>query len=114
MDITNDLSQFGYRELAIAGKLLTQYAERPTESGLGDGVAVWFNKNSGCVFLCDEDYNTAMLNGDKLEKFYDCPICGHEGFKEDMQHNTGYIECQEYLVDIGVNAAPITSLTGAP
>ena len=31
-----------------------------------------------------------------------CPSCGHEGFKEDMQHNEDDEECQEYLKDIGV------------
>jgi hypothetical protein len=100
MENSQDLSKFGYRELSIAGKLLTQYAENPDIIGLGDGVVVECNFNSGNVFLVDEDYNVAMLNGDTIEPWYYCPICGHEGFLEDMEHNEDREECQEYLKEL--------------
>jgi len=97
---TNDLSDFGYVELKEAAKLLTAYCE-DTSILDGDGVKVEFNPNSGCVFLVDEDCNVAMLNGDKLELWYSCPYCGHEGFLEDMQHEPEDDECMEYMEQIG-------------
>ena len=118
---TIDLSKFGYVELKETAKLLNAYIE-DTEVLDGDGVKVEFNPNSGCVFLVDEDFNVAMLNTesipqyddigniashkdvDKLELWYNCPICGHEGFLEDMPHHSDDDydeECQEYLKDIG-------------
>ncbi len=43
-----------------------------------------------------------MLNGDKLEPWYSCPYCGHEGFKSDMAHVPESSECSEYLKQIGI------------
>ena len=91
--LTKDLSDFGYRELRMATDLLNAYlAARP--DFLSDGVAVWLNRNSGYVFLSDENYNVAMLNGDKLEQFHSCPECGAEGFADEMPDNNC---CQDYL-----------------
>lgn len=101
---TNDLSKFGYVELKETARLLNAYIE-DTDVMPWDGVKVEFNPNSGCVFLVDEDFNTVMMNGDKLELWYNCPICGHEGFLEDMPHHSddNDEECQEYLKDIGAS-----------
>lgn len=74
---TNDLTKFGVKELREAGELIIAYADNPPDF-LGDGVQVWFNMNSGFVFLGDNDFNVAMLNNGKLEQFFTCPICGHE------------------------------------
>ncbi len=52
------------------------------------------NTHSGCVFLSDEDFNVAMVNGDTLEQFHSCPECGAEGFAEDPPDNEC---CQQYL-----------------
>lgn len=101
MTNTNDLSKFGYIELKETARLLNAYVDNGKNILDGDGVKVGFNPNSGCVFLVDEDYNVAMMNGDDLELWYNCPICGHEGFLEDMQHGEDDEECQEYLKDIG-------------
>ena len=108
---TNDLTKFGTRELREAGKLLIAYADNPPDF-LSDGVQVWFykegwphalaNNNSGYVFLSDEDFNVAMLNNGKLEQWFSCSNCGHEGFKEDMKHGWGDKDCDEYLKEIGV------------
>lgn len=100
---TRDLTQFGYRELDMAGDLLKalKTSSDKTEQ-LGDGVTVEMNPNSGNVFLVDEDYNVAMMNGDKLEDWFSCPYCGHEGFKEDMAHEPEDEDCTRYLEDIGV------------
>lgn len=94
---TEDLSQFGYRELAMAGDLLKAYAENPIE--IGEGLKLMMNTGSGNVFLTSDEYRVLMMNGDKIEQFYSCPECGHEGFLEDMEHE-GNKECQEYLKSI--------------
>lgn len=99
MNNTQDLSEFGYIELDEAGTLLKAYADNPYVLN-GSNINVEFNPNSGNVFLVDGDYNVAMMNGDNLELFYSCPICGHEGFLEDMEHNEDNKECQEYLNEI--------------
>ncbi len=78
---TENLAEFGAREREIAGKTLL--------AGLPDnfdstGVKLAFNRNSGNVFLVNEDYQVAMLNGDELEVFYNTPYHGHEGFISDL------------------------------
>lgn len=102
MDNTRDLSKFGYKELNEAGNLLKAYCnpDQNKTRFLGDGVALELNLNSGTVFLVDEDYNVAMLNGEYLEDFFSCPQCGHEGFLEEMEHGENDSECQEYLKQI--------------
>ena len=107
---TTDLGKFGYRELAIAGRLLTAYAKGDGRSGFGmsefenDEVKVMMNMNSGNVFLTNEDCQVAMINPGNydLEMFYSCPNCGHEGFHNEMEHDSDDEDCQQYLVDIGV------------
>ena len=70
----------------MAGDLLKALkGEYDKTEYLGDGVRVEFNPMSANVFLIDEDYNVAMMNGDDLEDWFTCPYCGHEGFKEDME-----------------------------
>ena len=83
---TTNLADFGYRELALAGQILTAYADRKEICPYftGDGVQLMMNKNSGNVFLTDEDCNVLMMNGDNLEGFYSTPYEGHEGFLDDL------------------------------
>lgn len=85
-----DFSHFGYRELRMTTDLLTKYFESDINI---DKLSVGFNTESAYVWLQDEDYNIYMLNGDKLEQWYNCPECGHEGFKEDF-HNQDCTECK--------------------
>jgi hypothetical protein len=80
---TTDLSDFGRRELRMAGELLTAYAANPPD-WMGDGVQVMLNRNSGYVFLTDEDCNCAMMNGDDLDAWLSTPYEGHEGFVSDL------------------------------
>jgi hypothetical protein len=98
---TTDLSKFGWRERKMAAELLTASCEQGLPDDFeDDAVTIMMNMNSGNVFLTNADFQVAMMNGDKLESFYSCPECGHEGFKEDMAHDGG-AECQRYLRDIG-------------
>ena len=100
---TTDLSKFGYREKEMARELLNAWHDQGLpEDFYDDEVTIMFNTHSGCVFLTNSEYQAAMMNGDKLESWYYCPICGHEGFKEDMEHGEYSPKCQEYLRDIGV------------
>jgi len=93
---------WGYRELDIAAKLLDAYSDRPGDSGIEGDLKLGFNLDSGSVFLFDDDGNTAAMNGDKLEPWYSCPECGHEGFKDDMAHVPDSTECSDYLRQIGI------------
>lgn len=75
---TQDLSQFGYREIDILADLLKAYANNPPEF-FSDNVTFEFNPNSGVVFLLDEDLNVGVLEDDKIVQFFSCPECGEEG-----------------------------------
>ena len=97
---TSDLSEFGYIEIKEAARLLNAYVQERPEF-LNSQIKIFFNKNSGCVFLSDEDFNVAMMNGDKLEQWFSCPSCGHEGFKEDMKRD-GDEYCKDYLAEVGL------------
>lgn len=100
---TTDLSKFGFRERRLAAELLLASCDQGFPQDFeDDGVTVMMNRNSGLVFLTNSEYQVCMMNGDKLESFYTCPQCGHEGFKEDMEHGEDDPECQRYLQDIGV------------
>jgi len=100
MSTTTDLSKFGQIELRDLEVLLRAMREQGLPKDF-DGSEVYpvFNQNSGNVFLSNQDYQVAMMNGDKLESFYSCPECGHEGFMEDMEHE-GNEGCEEYLDSI--------------
>jgi len=101
-EVTSDLSKFGWRERRMAAELLTASCDNGFPDDFAyDEVTIAMNMGSGYVFLTNADYQVAMMNGDKLESFYSCPECGHEGFKGEMEHD-GSAECQSYLRDIGV------------
>ncbi len=97
---TQDLSKFGYIEIKEAARLLNAYIETEKDI-LNDEIHIEFNPNSGAVFLIDSDYNVAMMNGDNMELWYNCPYCGHEGFKEDMKHDAINQDCTDYMIEIG-------------
>lgn len=103
--VTSDLAEFGYRELGMAGDLLKAFAENPPE-WLGEGVRVYMNKNSGCVFLASEDDGeVAMMNGEKLDRWHSCPDCGWEGFADDYEFDSANGNtnecCREYMIEVG-------------
>lgn len=86
MDITTtDLAKFGYREKAMALSLLQAMFDQGLPNDFNDDeVTIMMNTNSGNVFLTNSDYQVAMLNGDKLESFYNTPYEGREGFYADL------------------------------
>ena len=95
---TKDWSKFGNIEIEEAKELLSHIKEIDAYGK----IEVYFNTHSGCVFLCDEDYKVWMMNDGKIEEWFSCPYCGHEGFLEDMKHDAEDKECTEYMKYIGV------------
>jgi len=99
--ITFDLSKFGSREIEETIKLLQ--ALEKTDLDIGEGLKLCFNTHSGYVFLVDDDYRVYMINEEtnKLEEWFSCPICGAEGFKEDVinieNHTGDKKECEEWI-----------------
>ncbi len=99
---TTDLAKFGWSEKKMAAQLLTAMVERGLPPGFDDdGVHVMMNVNSGTVFLTNSEYQAAMMNGNRLETWHNCPQCGREGFAEDMHHE-GNAGCERFLQEIGV------------
>lgn len=83
---TENLDDFGYRELDEAINILNAIRDRglPKEFG-GDGVKLAFNSYNGNVFLTNDDYQVCMLTDDgDLEMWLVTPYDGHEGFLEDL------------------------------
>ena len=103
---TTDFSKFGYREREMAEELLKASRTQGFPDDFDDDdITIMMNMNSGNVFFTNAEYQVAMMNGDDLESFYSCPICGHEGFLDEMEHGEDDEECQEYLNDIGYESA---------
>jgi DNA-directed RNA polymerase subunit RPC12/RpoP len=97
---TTDLSKFGYRELHLAKELLQALEDQGLPEDFNDDrLTIMFNMHSGNVFFTNSDYQVAMLNGDKLESFYNCPNCGNEGFAEDILTKSGKCkECKKQII----------------
>ena len=74
-----------------------------------EGVKFAFNKNSGNVFLVNDEYQCAMMNEDKLDIWYSSPYHWHEGFINDLfeeymsDTDAWHIEDAEWLLDIKSN-----------
>jgi len=101
---TTDLSRFGHRERELAEELLRAWRKQGLPEDFDyDEVQIMFNTNSGNVFLTNSQYQAVMMNNEKLESWYTCPSCGHEGFKADMKHTPKDKECSRYLREIGAN-----------
>jgi len=103
--LTSDLGRFGLREIQIVTDIFYAW----TRSGLPDGfwhenVRPVFNTESGYVFLTNDDFQVAMMNGHKLEQYYSTPYEGHEGFADELAdlYDEMHPEDQEYLRDLGI------------
>lgn len=102
----NDIITFN-RERALAIELLTAYGEQGLPNDFDEeGVKVACNRNSGNVFLTNDEYQVAMMNDGKLESFYSSPYNGHEGFIDeliDMMDDSWHEDDIEWLNDIKNN-----------
>jgi hypothetical protein len=78
-ETTTDLSKFSSRERKMAEELLRAWRKQGLPENFNNNkVKIMFNVHSGHVFLTNSNYQTAFMNGDKLESHYTCPMCGHE------------------------------------
>ena len=101
--VTSDLAEFGSRERQEVISLLTAWREQGLPADFYDEeVRPMMNKNSGYVFLSNNEYQVAMMNGTKLEIWNSCPNCGAEGFDEDcsIDDNGECNECAEPCDDL--------------
>lgn len=87
MQIHQDLSRLGYREIDMLADLLKAYAKNGADF-LNEGVQWKYNTYSDSLFLVDQDHNVGMINDDtgNFEQWHYCPFCGHEGFAKDFDH----------------------------
>jgi hypothetical protein len=85
---TEDLSKFGYREIAILKDILTLWVDSGLPADFSDdGVKPAFNISSGYVFLVNSDYQVCMPRGDSLEVWHTLPYSGEEGFILDLMED---------------------------
>lgn len=84
MTTTTDLSKFGARERAMLVDILKAWEEQGLPHDFNDDEVVPMMNTSGNVFLTNEDFQVAKMNGDKLESFYYTPNNGYEGFLEEL------------------------------
>ena len=80
----NDIITFD-RERALAIELLQAWGEQGLPNDFyEEGVKLACNRNSGYVFLVNDEYQCAMMNGNNLECFYTSPYDGREGFIDEL------------------------------
>lgn len=99
-----ELEGFGYREMALAGEILTAIANGLPEGFDPDGLAIELTR-SGEVFLVNDYYQIAAMNGDSLELYYILPYSGEEGFRDELatlNKEELHEEDAEYLQSIGL------------
>lgn len=82
---TENLADFGMREIGLLRDLLDAWLN----SGLpddfdDDGVKPAFNRNSGYVFLTNDEYQVCVEVEGKLESFYTTPYDGIEGTYDEL------------------------------
>jgi hypothetical protein len=82
---TTNIADFGSRERGMLIELLTAWNNQglPKDFDVA-GVTPMMNMNSGNVFLTNEEFQVAMMNGDSLESFYTLPYGGEEGFLDEL------------------------------
>lgn len=95
--VTENLADFGARERLELKEILEAWEKHGLpDDFIEEGVRPMMNKNSGYVFLTNSEYQTCMLQNDKLEIWHNCPNCGNEGFLFDMGNilENGSYQCQ--------------------
>ena len=100
---TQNYDEFGHVEREEATLLLKTYGTNKDDTiRLESGIKVEFNPMSGNVFLVDEDFNCAMMNGDRLENFFYCHECGNEALQSEFREQCESDCCIEYANELGI------------
>jgi len=89
--LTQDLTEFGSREFDIAAQIFRYLAEKNPlvlEEHYAEGVNLWFNRDSGEVFLASQDASCEYRLVDRAVVRFDvCVECGdskeYDKFLED-------------------------------
>ena len=81
---TEDLGNFGARELELAIDLLQAAKKGYPSDFWTEGVKLGFNTYSGSVFLTNDNYDVCMDVSGELYTFYTSPYDGVEGFLWDL------------------------------
>jgi hypothetical protein len=101
---TENLADFGPRQLKEAGKLLSAIGNGLPDDFYDQGIKVGWNINSGYVFLTNDDYQVAMYDdeSEELYSFYTTPYEGREGCYEELlqEYDDMHPEDQEFMNDI--------------
>ena len=104
---TEDLGQFGSRELKEASKLILAIDNGLPDDFYNDDIKIGFNKNSGYVFLTNADLQVAMYDSesDELYSHYSTPYEGREGSLKELitEYDDMCKEDQEYVDDLRKN-----------
>jgi hypothetical protein len=91
------------RERRMVLEILQAWEAGGLPDDFGDSnVRLAFNRNSGNVFLVNDEYQVAMVEGIALESFYTSPYEGKEGFFTDLmsEYPDMHREDQEWFRDI--------------
>ena len=98
---TEDLGQFGSKELKEASKLILAIDNGLPDDFYNDDIKIGFNKYSGYVFLINADLQVAMYDSenDELYSHYSTPKGGYEGSLEELitEYADMCKEDQEYV-----------------
>lgn len=112
---TENLADFGYREIKMLRDTLDAWIEHGLPDDFeGSGVKPAMNRNSGNVFLVNEDFQVAMLNDNKLDVFHSLPYSGHEGFLSDLVEEYAPDDLHSDDVEYILNAGEITGFDFQP
>jgi|SRR5690606_30750378 len=101
---TENLSDFGIREISMLRDIFDAWLKNGLPEGFEqDNLRPAMNMNSGYVFLVNDDYHVAMMNGDNLEIYHTLPYSGLEGFISDLLNENNLDDMHqddiEYLHD---------------
>ena len=82
---TENFSDFGYRERDLLIQILNAWHNNGLPEDFGtDNVRPAFNRNSGYVFLVNDDCQVCMESDGKLEIWHTLPYGGEEGFLSEL------------------------------
>ena len=100
---TENLSEFGFRELIEAGKLLSAIKNGFPLDFSKENVKIGFNKDFGSVFLTNENCEVCMVDDDgTLFSYYTTPYQGLEGSFEELmeEYEEMHVDDQTYMQNI--------------